>query len=98
MELNREKWDEQSYKEFTEYLIEIKKPGLAEFASKEYYVMMQQAWLVSVAFIKQREKTLAFLRNNELDKTTQNKAVQKIRESNRVSKEDKEMLVFLKRK
>jgi len=69
-----------------------------EVTNKEYYVMMMQAWLVATAFVKQREKTLAFIKNNNLAKTTQNKAIQKIRESNRVTKEDKEMLVAFKKK
>jgi hypothetical protein len=38
------------------------------------------------------------LQENNLDDFTHNKAIQKIRESFRVSKEDKEMLNGLKRK
>lgn len=59
-----------------------------------YYVKMAVAWGVSVCFVKYREKTLAFLEAGRLEPWTQNKAIQKIRESYRVSAEDKE---FLKR-
>ena len=65
--------------------------------SEEYYVRMMQAWLVSDAFIKQRNKTLKFLQDSPLDKFTHNKAIQKIRESFRVSEEDKNMLVSIKK-
>ena len=51
---------------------------------------MAIAWLVSFAYIKQREKTEVFLQKNNLDEFTQNKSIQKICESYRVSKEDKE--------
>lgn len=68
-----------------------------EVKSEEYYIRMMQAWLVSGAYVKQREKTLEFLKNSPLDKWTHNKAIQKIRESFRVTKEDKEMLVGLKK-
>ena len=63
-----------------------------------YYVKMAVAWGISTAFIKQREKTLDFLHNNNLDNFTFNKAIQKMRESYRVSAEDKEMLLKLKRR
>lgn len=60
--------------------------------NKEYYVQMAIAWLVSVAYVKQKEKTEIFLKSNELDKFTHNKSIQKICESYRVNKEDKERL------
>ncbi len=63
---------------------------------KEYYVNMINAWLLCELFIKQREKTIAYLENNHLNKFTINKAVQKCRDSFRVSKEDKEMLLKYK--
>ncbi|MDR0850185.1 MAG: DNA alkylation repair protein [Christensenellaceae bacterium] len=68
-----------------------------DIKSQEYYVRMMQAWLISDAFIKQKEKTLKFLKNSPLDRFTHNKAIQKIRESLRVSLEDKEMLLTLKK-
>ncbi len=65
--------------------------------NKEYYVQMGQAWLVSTMFVKFRDETLEYLRDNPLDKWTQNKAIQKIRESLRVSEEDKELVKSLKK-
>lgn len=62
-----------------------------------YYVEMMQSWLVATAAAKQREKTLAFLKNNNLNDFTHNKALQKMRESYRISKEDKELAASLKR-
>lgn len=67
--------------------------------SDEYYVKMAVAWAISVFFVKQRQKTLALLQNtaNGLDAFTQNKAIQKIRESRRVSAADKALVQKLKR-
>ena len=58
--------------------------------SKDYYVQMAIAWLVSIAYIKQKEKTEKFLKNNKLDKFTQNKSISKICESYRITPEEKE--------
>lgn len=62
----------------------------------DYYVMMARAWALSVCFIKQRDKTLELFKTMSLDRETQNKAIQKCRESLRVSPEDKQMLLSLK--
>ena len=58
---------------------------------------MAQAWLISIMFIKFREKTLDYLKENTLDNWIQNKTIQKIRESIRVSKEDKDLVLIFKR-
>ena len=63
-----------------------------------YYVKMAVAWAVSICYIQFPVQTKAFLLKNELDDFTQNKAIQKIRESYRVSREEKEELNLLKRK
>ena len=64
-----------------------------------YYVKMAIAWGLSICFIKQRDTTLKYLTSNtHLDKFTFNKTIQKIKESYRVSKEDKVYLEKLKRK
>lgn len=65
--------------------------------SDHYYVQMMQAWLVATAAAKQRDKTFAFLADNDLNATTQNLAVGKIRDSFRISKEDKELAKNLKK-
>lgn len=63
-----------------------------------YYVHMGNAWLISVCMAKYPEETLAFFENNTLDVKTHNKAIQKSRESFRVSKEHKALLLGLKKK
>lgn len=63
---------------------------------EEYYVNMMNAWLLCECFIKQREKTLSYLNNHKLNKFTINKGIQKCRESNRVSPDDKKMLLKYK--
>lgn len=69
-----------------------------QITNEDYYVKMAVAWAISVYFIKNREITIQYLSNNSLDKFTQNKAIQKIRESLRVSLDDKEFVNTFKRK
>ena len=68
-----------------------------EVRHEGYYVKMAAAWVISVCYIKFPEKTKAFLLDNQMDPFTHNKAIQKIRESFRVSREEKEELNRLKR-
>ena len=67
-----------------------------EKSSDYYYVSMAKAWLISVCFVKFKDKTLEFIKNNTLDTFTHNKAIQKIIESYRVDEKDKEYLKILK--
>lgn len=55
-----------------------------------YYVKMAVAWAVAEAYIKEPVAAEALLAKGSLDRITQNKAIQKIRESYRVSAENKE--------
>lgn len=71
---------------------------LAAFRHPDYYAQMAAAWAISIAYIKFPQKTLPLLVKNGLDDFTHNKAIQKIRESRRVSAADKEKLLTLKRK
>ena len=68
-----------------------------QITNDHYYVRMGNAWLISMAFVKYRDKTLAFLNDCALDDWTYNKALQKIVESNRVDAQTKEMIKTLKR-
>lgn len=63
---------------------------------KEYYVNMVNAWLVAECFTKQRTATMAFLQTHRLNKFTINRAVQKCRDSYRISAADKDMLLKFK--
>ncbi len=63
----------------------------------EYYVQMAAAWAVAEAYVKYPEKTLSYIKKNNLDDFTHNKSIQKICESLRVDKETKEYLKTLKK-
>ena len=63
-----------------------------------YYVRMAVAWALSVCFVKFPERTLAYLKQNSLDKFTYNKALQKITESYRVDAATKKVIRGMKRK
>lgn len=65
---------------------------------KDYYVSMAIAWLISDIYIKYKDNCLQFLKDNNLDDKTYNKACQKIIESNRVTKEEKNEIRKMKRK
>ena len=66
--------------------------------SDKYYVQMGIAWGISVAFVKNEEKTRELLKHNNLDNFTYNKSLQKIIESNRVGEEVKDEMRKMKRK
>ncbi len=74
-----------------EYIDDILK-NIDKIKNKEYYVQMAIAWLISVAYVKQKEKTEKYLLKNNLDRFSQNKSIQKICESSRVSEDDKNKL------
>lgn len=78
--------------EFIDYTL----TKIAGITHNGYYVMMARAWALSVCFIKQREKTLELIKSMKLDKNTQNKTIQKCRESLRVSDDDKKLLLKFK--
>lgn len=63
-----------------------------------YYVKMAVAWTLQVCYVKFPEKTSRLLENNGMDDFTHNKAIQKIRESYQVMREEKDELGRLKRK
>lgn len=63
----------------------------------DYYIKMAVAWLIQVCYIKYPIKIIDFLRFDQIDDWTHNKAIQKIRESLKVSQKEKEKLNLLKR-
>lgn len=64
--------------------------------SDMYYVQMMQAWLLATAAAKLRDKTLAFLVQNHVSAVVMNMTVRKMRDSYRISPEDKEFVKSLK--
>ena len=57
-----------------------------------YYVQMMQAWLIATAFTKERDTTLEFLKSASVSDTVFNMTVRKIRDSYKVSREDKDLV------
>lgn len=82
--------DELHIREVLAHLNQVKHPA--------YYVRMAAAWAISVCMVKFPELTKVFLKTNNIDDFTHNKAIQKSRESYRVSPTDKDELLKLKRK
>lgn len=76
------------------------KPEYAEMAasvvSEEYYVRMMIAWYFATALAKQYDSVVLFLEQKRLEDWTHNKAIQKARESRRITAEQKEYLKTLK--
>lgn len=70
---------------------------LNNITHEAYYVHMGIAWMVSIMYIKYPIETEQYLKNNNLKDITHNKAIQKIRESTRVSQEQKDYLLRYKR-
>lgn len=71
---------------------------LNEIKHDGYYVKMAVAWALSICFIKYPDRTMIYLKNNNLDDFTYNKTLQKITESFRISKETKSIIRSMKRK
>ncbi len=65
--------------------------------SDKFYINMAQAWLVCELYIKFPNETNEFLKKNKMNDFTQNKAISKIRDSYRISNEEKDYLNTLKR-
>ena len=65
----------------------------------KYYVQMANAWAVSLCLIKYYDETIKYLKSKtcKLDDFTYNKALQKARESFRITNEQKEELQKMKR-
>ena len=80
--------------EYTDESLKI----LASIHHTGYYAKMGVAWGISQFFIYQRDKTMPLIESMTLDPWIQNKAIQKIRESFRASKDDKEYLLNFKAK
>ena len=69
---------------------------LRQVSHPGYYAKMAVAWALSVWYVKVPQPTEALLSQNLLDPWVQNKAIQKVRESRRVSKAEKDALLRYK--
>lgn len=81
--------DEQYDRAFMEAVVNVE-PG-------EYYIDMMRAWYIAEALVKQPADARDVLERGALDTWTHNKAIQKARESRRVSPEMKNELAALRR-
>ena len=70
---------------------------VSKIKTDDYYVKMAIAWLMSISYIKYKEKTLIYLVNLE-DNFTYNKTLSKIVDSKRISDKEKKFIKSLKRK
>lgn len=70
--------------------------SLEQITRSEYYIQMAVAWALSVCYVKFPQQTMALFKRYSLQPAVQNKAIQKCRESLRVSKADKAMLLNYK--
>lgn len=81
--------------EYVDKVIEI----LNNISHEGYYVKMAVAWTLAEIGIKYNDKAMLFLKEkNNLDKFTYNKTLQKMIESFRIDKEQKDVLRKMKRK
>ncbi|MBQ9506816.1 MAG: DNA alkylation repair protein [Clostridia bacterium] len=69
---------------------------VAAVSSDEYYINMMIAWYFATALAKQYKSVLPFIEKRVLPAWTHNKAIQKARESLRITPEQKEYLNSLK--
>ena len=81
--------------QYVDKVIEI----LNNVSNEGYYVKMAVAWTLAEIGIKYNGKAMQFLKGkNNLDKFTYNKTLQKMIESYRIDKEQKDVLRMMKRK
>lgn len=80
-----------------EYVDEILKK-LDTTKHEGYYVKMAVAWALSICLIKFYDKTIKYLKISKIDNFTYNKALQKARESYRLTQEEKEYIKKLYKK
>lgn len=80
-----------------EEYIEIIFDKFNQISHEGYYVKMAVAWAIAECLAKFPDETVDFLKQNNLDDFTQNKAIQKSRESFRIESKLKEELKSYKR-
>ena len=70
---------------------------LNKIDSEKFYINMAEAWLICEMYTKFPIETKEYLKKNNLNKFTQNKAISKIHDSYRISEDEKELLNKLKK-
>lgn len=63
----------------------------------DYYVHMAAAWLIAELLVKDYDNTVGYLKQDKIDDKTLNKAIQKARESYRLTDEQKNFLKGMKK-
>lgn len=63
----------------------------------DYYAKMMVAWFFATALAKQWDAAIPYIENNALEPWIHNKTIQKARESNRITPQQKDYLKTLKR-
>lgn len=79
-----------------EEYIDMTLQHLSEVPQGQYYVDMAIAWALSVGLVKFYDKTLPYLQQKTFSTFVHNKAIQKARESYRITPEIKELLNGMK--
>lgn len=70
---------------------------LENIKQPDYYAKMAVAWAISMAYLKYPKQTLSYLFRSKLDNFTYNKSLQKMIESNKVGRTEKDYLRTLKK-
>ena len=71
---------------------------ISKIRNEEYYVKMMVAWYFATALTKNWENAIKIIETKKLNSWTHNKAIQKARESRRITSKQKEYLKSLKTK
>lgn len=69
---------------------------VSEIKSDEYYVNMMIAWYFQAALVKQYDYAIKYIEDKRLDKWVHNKAISKVSDSLKISKEKKDYIKSLK--
>ncbi len=80
-----------------ENYVEYAVSTVSKIDDKQYYISMAIAWFISVLFVKYKDKSIELLNNNTFSTQTINRAVQKIKDSLRVSVQDKQYVLQFKK-
>lgn len=76
-------------KEYVDKIIE----NILNIKNNDYYVEMAASWLLAEIYLVDKDKVINLLKTKNLNKFVNNKTISKLRDSYRVSKDDKEELL-----